>query len=312
VQFAPSPSIGNFLDALAKNDAAYLEFSQASYVTFGRLLELTAKNDGLADEAAWQALPLPFVVEALRPLQPRLYSISSSSMISPKTPSITALVVKTPLSGAPDQSIHGLTSNYLRSALLLANSQAHLPDLSHAIAHDPMPRLHVSIRKSSFRPPASTRHIIMVSAGTGVAPFRGFLLERARLHAMARPVGQTLLFFGCRSPDEDYIYREEIESTALTLPGAEVIPVFSRVKYDGKPGRGYVQDAVRARAEELCSMILDQGARVYVCGRAAMSRDVASVLKEAVGIAKGWKESERDEWWTSWRRQGGFLEDVWG
>ncbi|KAH6879399.1 hypothetical protein B0T10DRAFT_582720 [Thelonectria olida] len=257
VQFAPSPSIGTFLEALAKSDAAYLEFSQANYMTFGRLLESTAKKGGLPDEAAWQALPLSLVVEALRALQSRLYSISSSSMISPKTPSITARVIKTPLSGAPDQSSQGLISNHLRSASLLANSQALLPGLSLAITRDPLPRLHVSIRKSSFRPPASTRHIIMVSAGTGVAPFRGFLLERARLYAMARPVGYSLLFFSYRSPDEDYIYREELGSTASTLPGAEVIPAFSRVKYDGKPGRGYVQDAIKAWTEELCSMILD-------------------------------------------------------
>lgn len=59
----------------------------------------------------------------------------------------------------------------------------------------------------------------MIGAGTGIAPFRAFLLERARLHAMSRPVGRTILVFGCRDPKEDYIYREELEQAVANLPG---------------------------------------------------------------------------------------------
>lgn len=310
VQFSPSPTIAEFLKGLAGDDATYAEFSQTHCITLGRLLELSAQKGELG-EATWKDLPLSFVVESLRPLQHRLYSISSSSVISPKSLSITALVVNTPLPGS-DQSINGVTSNYLLSASRLRNSSAPAETLPHVITQDPMPRLYASVRKSTFRPPPSTSNMIMVSAGTGVAPFRGFLLERARLHAMARSVGRTVLFFGCRSPEEDHIYKDELEATASSLPGASIVPVYSRVSYEGKPGRGYVQDVVKDQEEDVTSMILDQGARVYVCGRAAMSREVAKVLKNAVAARKGWDESERDEWWASWRRQGSFLEDVWG
>ncbi|KAH7156093.1 NADPH cytochrome p450 reductase [Dactylonectria macrodidyma] len=312
VQFAPSPSVKSFLDILVKDKAKHAAFSQKHYLTLGRLLEFSVQSQGLQENGAWATIPLAFIIETLSASHPRLYSISSSSIISPKVASVTALVVKTALPGTPSESIHGVASNYLHSASLLANSQTPMSQLSHYIHRDPDPRLHVAVRKSTFRPPTSPTTVIMVAAGTGVAPFRGFLLERARLHAMGRPVGRTLLFFGCRSPEEDFIYQKELEEAAASLPGAEIIPVYSRKNYVGKPGRGYVQDAVKARGEELGALILDESARVYVCGRAAMSREVAATLKACASSARGWSEAERDEWWVRWRRMGGFLEDVWG
>lgn len=151
----------------------------------------------------------------------------------------------------------------------------------------------------------------MIGAGTGIAPFRAFLLERARLQAMSRPVGRTILVFGCRDPKEDYIYREELEQAVANLPGAEIVTAFSRTQYPGKAGRGYVQDAVAARGQELSRMIAQQEARVYVCGRAAMSREVAAVLKDALKANANLGIENHAEWWTSWRRMGGFSEDVW-
>lgn len=59
-------------------------------------------------------------------------------------------------------------------------------------------------------------------------------------------------------------------------------------------------------------MIAQQEARVYVCGRAAMSREVAAVLKDALKANANLGIENHAEWWTSWRRMGGFSEDVWG
>uniref|UniRef100_A0A8H7NEB1 NADPH--hemoprotein reductase n=1 Tax=Bionectria ochroleuca TaxID=29856 RepID=A0A8H7NEB1_BIOOC len=236
LQFAPSSTVRSFLSKYVKDRQA-----------------------GLSKDGVWANLPLSFIVEVLGALRPRLYSISSSSMLAPRKPAITALVVEKPLRNRADESIPGLASTHLRKVSVSSKNELR-------------PSLHVAIRKSKFHPPVATKDIIMIGAGTGIAPFRAFLLERARLHAMSRPVGRTILFFGCRDPKEDYIYREELEQAVANLPGAEIVTAFSRTQYPGKTGRGYVQDAVAARGQELSRMIAQQEARVYVCGRAAMSR----------------------------------------
>ncbi|VUC25232.1 unnamed protein product [Clonostachys rosea] len=299
LQFAPSPSVRSFLGQYVKNRQAYIQLAEENHLTLGRLLRMAAIKGGLPEDGAWANIPLSFVVEVLGALRPRLYSISSSSMLAPRKPAITALVVEKPLLSRPAEFIPGLASTHLHKVSLSSRSE-------------PSSSLHVAIRKSKFRPPITTKDIIMIGAGTGIAPFRAFLLERARLHAMSRPVGRTILFFGCRDPQEDYIYKEELEQAVANLPGAEIVTAFSRTQYPGKVGRGYVQDAVAARGEELSMMIAQQEARVYVCGRAAMSREVAAVLKDALKANVDLGIENHTEWWTSWRRMGGFSEDVWG
>ena len=70
----------------------------------------------------------------------------------------------------------------------------------------------IYVRRSQFRLPNRVQTpIIMVGPGTGVAPFRGFIQERALQKEQGKPVGQTHLYFGCRNKDKDFIYREEME-----------------------------------------------------------------------------------------------------
>ncbi|KAI0127271.1 hypothetical protein BJ170DRAFT_732954 [Xylariales sp. AK1849] len=316
IQFSPCPAVRAFLDTLAGDKAAYTEFASHRRLTLGRLLEfaITAHGgEGQSTEGAWSNIPLSFMVETFAPLQPRLYSISSSSIISPRRPTITAVAVETPLNSNPGVSIPGLTSSYLNTVSRRANIPA-------AHSQTPLPgdqsrhqSLYASIRKSNFRPPAFSAPLIMVAAGTGIAPFRGFVLERARLHAMGRNVGKTILFFGCRSPADDYLYQAELESAMACLPEGKLIPAFSRTDVTGQiTGKGrYVQDAIRARGKEMGELIEGEGARVFVCGRAAMSRDVGSAIRDVVGEYKAWTEDRRASWWEAWRRAG-LVEDVWG
>lgn len=124
-------------------------------------------------------------------VQPRYYSISSSPSAAPNHIHITAAVVH---EKKPSGRIHkGVCTNWLSTQELGAIAPMH-------------------VRKSHFKLPADpTVPIVMVGPGTGIAPFRGFLQERAKLNSKGVALGPALLFFGCRRRDVDYIYQEELE-----------------------------------------------------------------------------------------------------
>lgn len=114
LQFAPSPTVRSFLGQYIKDRQAYIQLAEENHLTLGRLLRMSAIKGGLSKDGAWANLPLSFVVEVLGALRPRLYSISSSSMLAPRKPAITALVVEKPLRNRPAEfhprlSIHSLT-----------------------------------------------------------------------------------------------------------------------------------------------------------------------------------------------------------
>ncbi|KAL3952478.1 hypothetical protein ACCO45_012421 [Purpureocillium lilacinum] len=185
------------LELCASRDL-YSQFLERTYVTLGRLLERTLEDSKLV----WTGVPLAFILESLPETRPRYYSISSSSVLSPRSVSITALVSNTAL-GYEEQTVPGITTNYL-----LAKSHAHhevtispspAPRLSY---HLPGPsdvlkeaKVFAHIRRSTFKLPTQPScPLIMLAAGTGLAPFRAFIAERCRLQSMGRQVGDMLLF----------------------------------------------------------------------------------------------------------------------
>ncbi|KAF4539528.1 NADPh-cytochrome p450 reductase [Lasiodiplodia theobromae] len=327
--FAPTPEAKSFLLSLGKDKNAYAQYLARTHLNLGRLLALASPGQ------TWTSLPLSYVIETLPRLQPRYYSISSSSVISPRHPSITALVSTTPLAAADDDNstpsvIPGLTSNYL-----LAHAHHHPSNPTRDSSHPNMnglmyaltgpngalvsddknnaaaPKLYAHIRKSKFKlPGAGSTPLIMVAAGTGLAPFRGFVAERARLHSMGKEVGRMVLFFGCRRADEDYIYREELEGWEQALGGKlEIVTAFSRE--NGQPRR-YVQDRVDEKMEDVLGL-LEAGANFYVCGRASMAREVGRRVGEGMKRKEeGWSEERVKEWSEALKRRGKWLEDVWG
>ncbi|KAF2498068.1 putative NADPH-cytochrome P450 reductase [Lophium mytilinum] len=320
-QFAPNPAIKTYLSTLATSKDAYADFLTRNYLTLGRLLEAALASDS-STPSTWPTLPLSWLLETLPHTQPRYYSISSSSAISPRTPAITALVSSTPLPSDPSQSINGVTSNYL-----LALSQSHsssssitqptssiytLTNPALALSGDSPSghKLHAHIRKSKFKLPLSSlTPLIMVAAGTGLAPFRAFISERARLASVGKEIGPMVLFFGCRDPAEDYIYQDELEGYVRQLEGKlRVVTAFSRVGGE----KVYVQDRVQQHEEEVVRLLTEEAGNFYVCGRASMAREVGKVVQGAVGRRKGWGEAEVKQWSEGVKRRGKWGEDVWG
>ncbi|KAL8746755.1 MAG: hypothetical protein Q9190_001273 [Brigantiaea leucoxantha] len=318
IQFAPSETVKSSLLQLLKDRKAYSQLL-SKHQTLGQLLELATDGDG-----TWAALPLSWVLEYLPPLQPRLYSISSSSVVQPRQAAITAVVISKAVSDNVPGNAYGLATNYLlalqKSLIVDAETgpRPHPHGLSYALDGPNQilkgGKVFAQIRKSKFKLPlASTCPIIMVGAGTGLAPFRGFIQERARVKSMGLDVGRTSLFFGCRRCDEDYIYRDELHRFRDRLDGAlEIQTAFSRQDRKGDDSKVYVQDRIAEQEEEVCRQLVETNCCFYICGSANMAREVTKVVSEALKRFNSWDETQLRGFMDRLKRNGRWQEDVWG
>lgn len=206
-QFAPNHAAKKYMTSLG-NDQRY--FKEA--VTLKRLNIATVLREASSGRP-WIHLPFSAVVQGMKKLMPRYYSISSSAIESPHNVSVTVVVESSAISSREDR-FYGVASNFL---LAIQRQQAGGPSGSAPSYNVVGPRnkyegtkIPFYIRESSFRLPADkTRPVIMVGPGTGVAPFRGFVREYAKTAQSGTPVGKMILFYGCRKQNEDFIYEEE-------------------------------------------------------------------------------------------------------
>ena len=205
----------------------------------------------LARDFELRGMPASRIVPLLRKIPPRLYSIASSQKAVPDEAHITV--------GAVRYHLHGRTRFGVASVHLAGRA---LPGkkLAVYVHHNPNFKL----------PQDPDAPIIMIGPGTGVAPFRGFLMEREETGAQ----GKTWLFFGDRHFRTDFLYQTEwlkwLKSGVLT----RIDLAFSR----DSDRKIYVQHRMAERSRELFQW-LEEGACVYVCGdRANMAKDVHETL----------------------------------
>lgn len=226
----------------------------------------------------------------LPPMRARQYSISSSPLWNPRNVTLTVSVVEGPaLSG------HGLFQGVASS--YLARLQ-------------PGDRVSVAVRPSNirFHPPADpATPMIMICAGSGIAPFRGFLQERAAQKAAGQPVGPALLFFGATYPDADYLYSDEL--AAWERDGVvEVLPAFS-----GTPEGDiiFVQHRVWAERRRI-EALFREGAIVYVCGDGKhMAPAVREALLRAAQEVTGLSDTDLEKWADEQEHvRGRYVSDV--
>lgn len=210
-QFSANDTIKAEMTKLGGDKEYFQEKVASKNYNIAQFLESMSGGD------RWEAIPFSIFIESLHKIQPRYYSISSSSLVQPKKISITAVVESMQVPGQP-HVVKGVTTNYLLALKQKQHGDPH-PDphgLEYAITgpRNKYDGIHVPvhIRHSNFKLPSDpAKPIIMVGPGTGVAPFRGFVQERAQMAKNGESVGKTLLFFGCRKKAEDYIYEREWE-----------------------------------------------------------------------------------------------------
>ena len=257
------------------------------------------KRYSILDILEETAISLPFseYVDMLPALTPRQYSIASSSLEPSNNPqhkphadivSLCFDVHSSPaLSG--HGSFFGVTSTYLASRRI-------------------GDRISCFVRPTNvgFRLPGSVETpVIMFAAGTGIAPMRAFLQERAAIaKAGARKLGPAILFFGCRHPEKDFIYRDQL----LEWQKQGVVKVVSAFS-KGDTGPRYVQDAIWEHRQEVAKMFVD-GGKIYLCGSAArLGKSAAEVCKK-VWCEKNAKSMEEAEQWLQSVKTDRYISDV--
>ncbi|SUS07296.1 Sulfite reductase [uncultured Defluviicoccus sp.] len=223
------------------------------------------------------------LVGALEPLQPRLYSISSSPRATPGKLHLTVDIVRW-RSGARLRK--GVASTFLADRLA------------------PSDRVPVYIQAShGFTLPADpATPIIMVGPGTGVAPFRSFLHERRATGAS----GRAWLFFGHQRRDCDFFYEDELAELTAAGTLTRLSTAFSR----DQEAKVYVQDRMVEEGAELYRW-LEDGAWFYVCGDAKrMAPDVDRALHQVAAVHGGMTDEAARAYIAALTAAGRYRKDV--
>ncbi len=228
--------------------------------------------------AAWDAESL---VAALRPQAQRLYSIASSRKRVGEEAHVTLDVLR--------YSAHGTDHLGAASSFLAALDE----DASVPVFIEPNER---------FRVPAdSSRDILMIGPGTGVAPFRGFVQERAETGAS----GRNWLFFGARHFNTEFLYQTEWQDALAKGELHRLDLAFSRDQAE----RLYVQQRLREQGRDVYDW-LQNGAHAYVCGAIKMGKDVHAALLDILTTHNGGDADAATEFLSQLQRDGRYARDV--
>ncbi len=223
-----------------------------------------------------------YLVAPLKQLQPRLYSISSSPKAHKDEVHLTVGVVRYETHGRERK---GVCSNFL----------------AEHTGEEPV-RIYFHHTKTFKLPTDTNAPVIMVGPGTGIAPFRAFLEERAATKA----AGKNWLFFGDQHEASDFLYREQLDEYQASGVLTQLDTAFSR----DQEQKVYVQDRMREKGAELYEW-LEAGGHFYVCGDASrMAKDVDAALHQVIATHGNKTEEEAAAYVEAMKKSKRYLRDV--
>ncbi|MFI2628979.1 cytochrome P450 [Streptomyces collinus] len=237
------------------------------------------------------ALDWPRLLDLLTPLRPRHYSVSSSPAVDPGHVDLMVSLLEAPARSGKGV-YRGTGSGHLASVepgdTLYARVQPCREAFRIDVTGDPAP-------------------VVMVAAGTGLAPFRGVIADRTAAVAAGAELAPALCYFGCDAPDADFLHAAELRA-AETAGAVGLRPAFSETP-EGEVR--FVQHRIAAEAEEVWGL-LDAGARVYVCGDGSR---MAPGVREAFRTlfrkhTPGADERAAEQWLDGLIADGRYTEDV--
>ncbi|MFD8653187.1 MULTISPECIES: cytochrome P450 [Streptomyces] len=234
------------------------------------------------------ALDWPALLDLLTPLRPRHYSVSSSPATDPGHADLMVSLLEAPArSGLGTYT--GVGSGHL-----------------HTVKPGDTVLARVQPCREAFRVDDSAP-VVMVAAGTGLAPFRGAIADRRARLTSGAELPPALCYFGCDAPDADYLHAEELHA-AEAAGAVSLRPAFSAAPVDGVT---FVQHRIAAEADEVWEL-LRAGARVYVCGDGSR---MAPGVREAFRTLYRDRTPDADEataerWLNELIANGRYVEDV--
>ena len=236
-------------------------------------------------------LSLDNLVELSPAIAPRFYSIASSPLDDPHIADLIVGTMAAPAwSGLGEH--RGFASGYMQ----------------HVAPGD---QVFGYIRRPNppFAPPADPyAPMILIGPGTGFAPLRGFLAERAAQAGAGEAVAKSLLFFGCRHPDHDWFCRDEVEAWAAA---GIVDPYLAFSAVPSHPWK-FVQDALWAEQERVWAAI-QAGAHIFLCGDGKfMAPAVRDTLIRIQMQQVGDEHAQGSDWLNAMIEDGRFHQDVFG
>lgn len=268
------------LETMASDDA------QHGYAT-----QVAARRLGVLDVlAAYPALAptLQQLLACTVPMRPRFYSIASSPRVAPDVATLLVGTVWAPALSGRGQ-FRGVASTWLQ-----------------ALA--PGARVSASIRtpNPSFAPVAdATAPMLLIGPGTGIAPFRGFIEERAAQRAAGQAVTPVQLYFGCRHPQHDWLFHDDFARWAQ----AGVVALHTAFSVLPDTPR-YVQDLLWQRRAHVWSL-LQAGATVYVCGDGRrMAPAVRQTLIDIAAEQGGMTADAASDWFAGLMAAARYRQDV--
>ncbi|TCD65595.1 hypothetical protein EIP91_002442 [Steccherinum ochraceum] len=269
------------LKAIQELSSAYAEKVVETRLS---VLDILEDNPGIK-------ITLDQFLHMLPAMRVRQYSISSSPLWNPTHVTLTVSIIEGPARSGREEPFHGVSSTYLAGLR-------------------PGDKVNMAVRASNvaFHLPSDPAvPLVMYCAGSGLAPMRGFLQERALQKQAGREVGKSLLFFGCRSPSEDYLYSDSDLKEWAELGIVDIRPAFSRAQIESESCK-YVQDRIWHDRSDVKEAFLG-GGKFYLCGSAKIATEVKKKLIAIISEARHLDEAAATaEFGTT--LQGRFATDV--
>lgn len=255
-------------------------------------------------------IPFDHLLNIIPSLQPRYYTISSSSSVYPNQIHVTVSIINKVQEDG--RIFNGVCTNYLKKLVppKSDNDKALVSDVSERKTFDEWPCCKVFVRPSSFRlPQQPSTPIILIGPGTGIAPMRALLQERQFQKQNGEEVGENILYFGCKSRNLDYLYKEELEEFLANGTISSLHLAFSREQAE----KVYVQHKmlVKENALQIWNLIANKHAHIYVCGGISMGADVHKAIVKIAQEFGELSEADATLYVKTLQNESRYIQELW-